>query len=421
MIRFQFVDDAKKNHSVKRLCEVLKLNRSSYYKWKKTSTIRKKRLISDAVLGARIKAVFIKERGCYGSKRITVELNDDSATSPVNHKKVARIMRSLKLFGYTRKRKVTTTVSEGKKPVFPDLAGRKFTAEQPNQVYVGDITYLPIADGSNMYLATVIDCFSRRLVGFAIADHMRTSLVQDAVAMAKGQRGSLDGAVFHSDHGCVGGFNWSSQHLLVRKVFKDGDQGLEYEDQRGPGGDAAAVARGPGVAASNALSGQTAAIEGGAATILAPDRGRGHDSGGSAGGGGVGAGRITVVPSRWRYVTADVDGANWSLSQFRGARGDRDLAFSGTRCPVDRAYPWAGSGHDQSGVAPQRCYPQREAGVSRHGGPMESPRGRENDPRPRSWWPTCGFATMSRTDSLGRSLARTGRRWKGRSRRRGRG
>lgn len=174
-----------------------------------------------------------------------------------------------------------------------------------------------------------------------------------------------------------GGFNWSSQHLEVRKVFKDGDQGLEHEDQRGPGGDAAAVARGPGVAASNAFSGQTAAIEGGAATILAPDRGRGHDSGGSAGGGGVGAGRITVVPSRWRYATADVDGANWSLSQFRGARGDRDLACSGTRCPVDRAYPWAGSGHDQSGVAPQRCYPQREVGVSRHGGPMESPRGRE--------------------------------------------
>ncbi len=118
MIRFQFVDDAKKNHSVKRLCEVLKLNWSSYYKWKKTSTIRKKRLVSDALLGARVKAVFTTERGCYGSKRIAAELNDDSTTSPVNHKKVARIMRSLKLVGYSKKRKVTTTVSEGKKPVF---------------------------------------------------------------------------------------------------------------------------------------------------------------------------------------------------------------------------------------------------------------------------------------------------------------
>ncbi|MFS0420723.1 IS3 family transposase [Corynebacterium striatum] len=201
--RFRFVDDTRHDHSVKRLCEVLKLNRSSYYKWKSTAHIRKKRLLSDAILGARIKTVFTKERGCYGAKRITAELNNDSAAIPVNHKRVARIMRSLKLCGYTRKRKVTTTVPEQKKPVFPDLVGRKFTAEKPNQVYVGDITYLPIADGSNMYLATVIDCFSRRLVGFAIADHMRTGLVQDALLMAKGQRGSLEGAVFHSDHGSV--------------------------------------------------------------------------------------------------------------------------------------------------------------------------------------------------------------------------
>ena len=87
--------------------------------------------------------------------------------------------------------------------MFAGLVGRKFTADRPNQVYVGDITYLPIAGGSNMYLATVIDYYSRRLVGFAIADHMRTSLVQDALTAAKSQRGSLKGAIFHSDHGSV--------------------------------------------------------------------------------------------------------------------------------------------------------------------------------------------------------------------------
>lgn len=160
VIRFQFVDDAKKNHSVKRLCEVLKLNRSSYYKWKSSATLRKKRLLSDAILGARVKAVFTTEQGCYGVKRITAELKDQAGHEPANHKRVARVMRSLKLFGYTKKRKVTTTVSGQKKPVFPDLMGRRFTAPAPNRVYVGDITYLPIADGSNMYLATVIDCFS---------------------------------------------------------------------------------------------------------------------------------------------------------------------------------------------------------------------------------------------------------------------
>lgn len=218
MIRFRFVDDASSTYSVKRLCKALGLNRSSYYKWKGTATTRKKRLISDAILGALVKTVFTAENGCYGAKRITAELKDHAGQAPVNHKRIARVMRELKLFGYTKKRKVTTTVSDQKKMVFPDLVGRKFTAEKPNQVYVGDITYLPIADGSNMYLATVIDCYSRRLVGFSIADHMRTSLVQDALLMAKGQRGSLRGAIFHSDHGSVGGFNWSSQHRVLRLI-----------------------------------------------------------------------------------------------------------------------------------------------------------------------------------------------------------
>ena len=83
----------------------------------------------------------------------------------------------------------------------PDLLRRDFTATAPNQRYVGDITYLPIADGSNLYLATVIDCFSRRLAGWAIAEHMRTDLVTDALTAAPDARGSLAGAIFHTDHG----------------------------------------------------------------------------------------------------------------------------------------------------------------------------------------------------------------------------
>lgn len=99
---------------------------------------------------------------------LLLQLNDDPGSTPVNHKRVARIMASLKLFDFTKKRKVITTVSDKKKPVFPDLVKRHFNALAANEVYIGDITYLPIADGTNMYLATVIDCYSRRLVGFAI-------------------------------------------------------------------------------------------------------------------------------------------------------------------------------------------------------------------------------------------------------------
>ena len=86
--------------------------------------------------------------------------------------------------------------------MFADLVGCKYTADRPKQVYVGDFSYLLIGGGSSMYLATVIDCYSRRLVCFAIADHMRTSLVQDAPTAAKSQRGSLKGAIFHG-HGSV--------------------------------------------------------------------------------------------------------------------------------------------------------------------------------------------------------------------------
>ena len=116
--------------------------------------------------------------GCYGAKRVTAELNDlgdpgaaqapSSPESPVvDRKRVARLMKANGLAGFTRRRRVKTTVADASRRVFADLVNRRFTAKSVNQVYVGDITYLPVSDGSNMYLATVVDCFSRRLVGFA--------------------------------------------------------------------------------------------------------------------------------------------------------------------------------------------------------------------------------------------------------------
>ena len=185
MSRFKFVDDARTDYPVKRLCEVLKINRYSYYKRKATAPQRQQRLLDDAAMAARITVVFDAHDGCYGAKRVTAELNDlgdpsaaQAPSSPVvNHNRVARLMKTNGLAGFTRRRRVKTTVADPSRRVFADLVNRRFTAKSVNQVYVGDITYLPVSDGSNMYLATVIDCFSRRLVGFAIADHMRTSLV----------------------------------------------------------------------------------------------------------------------------------------------------------------------------------------------------------------------------------------------------
>ena len=112
-------------------------------------------------------------------------------------------MREHGLAGVRLRRRVRTTIPDQSGRRFPDLIGRNFSAGEPNRRYVGDITYLPLADGTNLYLATVIDCYSRRLAGWAIADHMRTELVEEALNVAAATRDSLKGAIFHSDHGSV--------------------------------------------------------------------------------------------------------------------------------------------------------------------------------------------------------------------------
>ena len=119
----------------------------------------------------------------------------------MNHKRVARVMRAAGITGYRRRRRVQTTRADPADQKVPDLLRRDFTATELNSKYVGDITYLPLADGANLYLATVIDCCSRRVAGWAIADHMRTELVEDALKAAAALRGGLAGAIFHSDHG----------------------------------------------------------------------------------------------------------------------------------------------------------------------------------------------------------------------------
>jgi len=214
--RFQFVADHQDAFEVKRLCELVEIERSSFYTWKAAGPGREARAAADAALAARIRAIH-DDDNTVGAPRATAELNDGvAAEERVNHKRVARVMREHGIAGYQKKRRVKTTVPEPSDQVVPDLLKRDFTAEAPGQRYVGDITYLPLADGTNLYLATVIDCFSRRLVGWSVADHMRTSLVEDALKAAAATRGSsraMAGAVFHSDHGSVGEINRSSQHL----------------------------------------------------------------------------------------------------------------------------------------------------------------------------------------------------------------
>ena len=201
MNRFQFVADHRHAYEVKRLCEIVQVARSSFYAWLAAAPGRTARADADAALTERIRAIHDTDTA-QGVPRITAELNDGVPPGArVNHKRVARVMRAHAIAGQRQRRKVRTTVSEPADQRVPDLLGRDFTAPVPNRRYVGDITYLPIGDGTNLYLATVIDCFSRRLAGWAVAEHMRTDLIVDALSMARDARGSLAGAIFHSDHG----------------------------------------------------------------------------------------------------------------------------------------------------------------------------------------------------------------------------
>ena len=209
MNRFQFVADHSERYGVKRLCQIVGVARSSFYHWRATVPVRAARVAADAALAVRIRRVHADFDGTYGVPRVTAELREGGER--VNHKRVARVMRSIGLQGLRLRRRHRTTIADPAAAKAPDLIGRDFTAPAPNRRYVGDITYLPVGERGFLYLATVLDLNSRRLVGYAIADHMRTDLVLDALTAAQRTRGSLAGSVLHTDHGSIESGQYTSR------------------------------------------------------------------------------------------------------------------------------------------------------------------------------------------------------------------
>jgi len=182
-------------YSTRRMCELLGISTSGYYGWLKrvpsTWTIR------DRVLTDQIYAVWDQSRRTYGAPRIHAELADEGIR--VGRKRVARLMAAAQIQGVTRRRKYRTMPRDEHSRQAPDLVERRFTADQPNQIWVADITEIPTWEGP-LYLAAVQDIWSRRIVGWAIEAHMRTELVTTALDMAITQR-SPNGVVHHSDQG----------------------------------------------------------------------------------------------------------------------------------------------------------------------------------------------------------------------------
>ncbi len=183
------------DYSVSTLCRLHNVSESGYYAWLKRKP--SSRALANLALGDRIEAIHRKSRSTYGRPRIQAELKDDGIRT--SDKRVARLMRERHCYGASRRKWITTTTRDRDAAVSSDLVKRDFTATLPDQLWVADITYVPTYAGF-LFLAVVLDVCTRRVVGWAMANHMRKELVVDALNMAIYRR-RPKAVVHHSDHG----------------------------------------------------------------------------------------------------------------------------------------------------------------------------------------------------------------------------
>jgi putative transposase len=194
---FGFIAAKKAEHSIKTMCRVLGVSRSGFHAWQ--SRPPSKRAIEDERLLERIREIHAENRGVYGSPRIHAELVLGDGER-IARKRVERLMRQAGLSGLVAKRRGRTTIRVPGVRVCEDLVDRAFLAAAPNRLWVADITYLRTWEGW-LYLVAVQDVFSRRIVGWSMADHMRAELVTDALQMALAHRRPAQGLIWHSDQG----------------------------------------------------------------------------------------------------------------------------------------------------------------------------------------------------------------------------
>ena len=183
-------------HSITTMSRVLGVSSSGFYAWCVRPASR--RAQADAALLEPIRAIHERSRGTYGVPRIHAELLAQGVH--VSRKRIARLMRAAGLVGVSRRKRPRTTIRAQDARPAPDLVERNFAVAGPDQLWVADITYIPTWAGF-LYLAVVLDAWSRRVVGWAMATHLRTELVLDALNMAFTQRCPA-GVIHHSDQGC---------------------------------------------------------------------------------------------------------------------------------------------------------------------------------------------------------------------------
>ena len=193
---YRFIAAERAGHSVKTLCRVFGVRRSGFHAW--LSRPLSARAVSDQLLLERVRQLHVASRRTYGSPRIYRDLRADGVA--VGRKRVERLMRQAGISGTVKRRRGRTTVRVPGVRVAEDLVKRDFQPAAPNRLWVADITYLRTWEGW-LYLAVVVDCYSRRVVGWALEDHLRAGLVVDALEQALQRRRPERGLVHHSDQG----------------------------------------------------------------------------------------------------------------------------------------------------------------------------------------------------------------------------
>ena len=195
-MKYQFIAEHATEYPVRRQCQVLEISESGYYAWCKREPSERQQ--ADEQLLSEIQVIYQQHQHRYGSPRIHAALKKQGWRC--SRKRVARLMRQTHLRSVRQRRRVQTTDSKHSYPVAANILNRQFEAQQPNQKWVSDMTFIPTQQGW-LYLAAVLDLFSRKIVGWAMSANCDTALVQNALHMALSQRHPTADLLHHSDRG----------------------------------------------------------------------------------------------------------------------------------------------------------------------------------------------------------------------------
>jgi putative transposase len=209
-MKYQFIEEHRQEYAITLMCRVLEVSVSGFYAWLKRPPSQHSR--EDARLAEQVKAVFQANRRVYGSPRVHAELRDQGFTCA--RKRVARLMHEQELFAQRPRHRTVTTKSEPGAQVAPNLLQRDFRAERPNTKWVADTTYIWTTEGW-LYLAVVLDLFSRMVVGWSMAATQDATLVVQALQMAIARRRPQAGLLHHSDRGST--YTSDSYQALLRQ------------------------------------------------------------------------------------------------------------------------------------------------------------------------------------------------------------